>query len=92
MKKRKFTATQIVGLLREAEALLNAGQTVEEECRHMRIGESTYYRWRAEYLGVEMDQAKRLKDLEEENRRLKKLVAEQALDISILRETARGNY
>ena len=92
MKKRKFTATQIVGLLREAEALLNAGKTAEEACRHLNIGVSTYYRWRAEYLGVELDQAKRLKDLEEENRRLKKLVAEQALDISILRETARGNY
>jgi putative transposase len=92
MKKRKFTATQIVGMLREAESLLNTGKTVGEVCRHLMIGESTYYQWRAQYTGVEMDQAKRLKDLEEENRRLKKLVAEQALDISILRETARGNY
>lgn len=92
MKRRKFTVTQIVGMLREAEALLNTGKTVSEVCRHLRIAESSYYQWRAQYTGVEPDQAKRLKDLEEENRRLKKLVAEQALDISILRETARGNY
>jgi hypothetical protein len=92
MKKRKFTVTQIVGMLREAEALLSTGKTVSEVCRHLTIAESSYYQWRAQYTGVEPDQAKRLKDLEEENRRLKKLVAEQALDISILRETARGNY
>jgi putative transposase len=92
MKRRKFTATQIVGILHEAEALLGAGQTIAEACRHLKIAESTYYQWRAQYNGVERDQAKRLKGLEEENRRLKKLVAEQALDISILRETARGNY
>ena len=92
MRRRKFTATQIVGMLREAEALLSTGKTVSEVCRHLRIAESSYYQWRAQYTGVEPNQAKRLKDLEEENRRLKKLVAEQALDISILRETARGNY
>jgi transposase-like protein len=92
MKKRKFTVTQIVGMLREAEALLSTGKTVAEVCRHLTIAESSYYQCRAQYTGVEPDQAKRLKDLEEENRRLKKLVAEQALDISILRETARGNY
>jgi len=92
MRKRKYTVTQIVGILREAETLLASGMTVTEAARHLKIGESTYYQWRAQYLGVEMDQAKRLKDLEEENRRLKKVVAEQALDISILREVTRGNY
>jgi putative transposase len=92
MKRRKFTATQIVGMLREADALLSTGKTIGEVCRHLTIAESSYYQWRAQYAGVEPDQAKRLKELEEENRRLKKLVAEQALDISILRETARGNY
>lgn len=92
MKKTKYTATQIVGMLREAEALLGTGRSVPEVCRHLEIGESTFYRWRAEYTGVPVDQAKRLKELEDENRRLKQVVAEQALDLSILREVARGNY
>jgi len=92
MRKAKHTVTQIQGILREAEALLSTGKTVGEVVRHLKIGESTYYQWRAEYAGVEPDQVKRLKALEEENRRLKKLVAEQALDLDILREVARGNY
>lgn len=92
MKKKHYTPTQIVGMLREAESLLDAGKTVGEACRHLKIVESTYYRWRAEYTGVPLDQVTRLKELEEENRRLKTLVADQALDISILREVARGNY
>lgn len=92
MKKAKYTATQILGILHEAEALLRSGKTIKETTRHLKIGESTYYQWRAQYLGVEPNEAKRLKELEEENRRLKKLVAEQALDLSILREVTRGNY
>jgi putative transposase len=92
VKKIKYTATQIVGMLREAEALLGTGKSVGEVCRHLEIGESTYYRWRAEYTGMQVDQVKRLKELEDENARLKKVVAEQALDISVLREVARGNY
>lgn len=92
MEKKRYTPTQIVGMLREAEALLDTGKTVGEVCRHLEIGESTYYRWRAEYMGMPVDQVGRLKELEEENRRLKTLVADQALDISILREVARGNY
>ena len=92
MKKKHYTPTQIVGMLREAESLLDAGKTVGEACRHLKIVESTYYRWRAEYTGIPVDQVTRLKELEEENRRLKTLVADQALDISILREVARGNY
>jgi putative transposase len=92
VKKKQYTPTQIVGMLREAESLLDAGKTVGEACRYLKIVESTYYRWRAEYTGVPLDQVTRLKELEEENRRLKTLVADQALDISILREVARGNY
>jgi putative transposase len=92
MKKTRHTATQIVGMLREAEALLGTGKSAGEVCRHLGIGESTFYRWRAEYTGMQVDQVTRLKELQEENERLKKVVAEQALDISILREVARGNY
>lgn len=92
MKKTRYTATQIVGMLREAEALLGTGKNAPEVCRHLEISESTYYRWRAEYTGMQVDQVTRLKELEDENARLKKVVAEQALDISVLREVARGNY
>jgi transposase-like protein len=92
VKKNRYTATQIVGMLREAEGLLGTGKTIEEVCRHLGIAESSYYRWRAEYNGIQVDQVTRMKELEEENRRLKQVVAEQALDISILREVARGNY
>lgn len=92
MKKIRHTVTQIVGMLREAEALLGTGQQVPEVCRHLGISESTFYRWRAEYTGIPVDQVTRLRELEEENRRLKHVVAEQALDINILREVARGNY
>ena len=92
MRQKRFTVEQIIGMLKEAEALLSAGQKAEDVCRYLGIGESTYYRWRAEYEGVEVDQARRLKELEAENARLKRLVAEQALDISMLREVARGNF
>jgi len=92
MKQSTYTTTQIVGMLKEAEALLSSGKTVPEVCRHLKIGESTFYRWRAEYTGVKPDQVKRLKELEQENARLKKMVAEQALDLDILREVARGNF
>jgi putative transposase len=92
MKKAKYSVSQIMAILHEAEAMLRSGKTIKEAVRHLKIGESTYYQWRSQYLGVEPDQVKRLKELEEENRRLKKLVAEQALDISILREVTRGNY
>jgi len=92
VEKKRYTPTQIVGMLREAESLLDTGRTVGEVCRHLELAESTYYRWRAEYTGVPVDQVTRLKELEEENRRLKTVVADQALDISILREVARGNY
>jgi putative transposase len=92
MKRTMHSGEQIIGKLREAEALLSAGKTIPEVCRHLGIGESTFYRWRSEYSGAEAMQTRRLKELEQENARLKKLVAEQALDISMLREVARGNY
>jgi putative transposase len=92
MGQKRFTVEQIIGMLKEADALLSAGQKTEDVCRHLGIGESTYYRWRAEYEGAEIDQARRVRDLEAENARLKRLVADQALDISMLREVARGNF
>jgi putative transposase len=92
MPKKRFTAEQIIHHLREAEVLLSQGKTVGEVCRQLNVSENTYYRWRREYGGLEIDQAKRLKELEKENQRLKKLVAEQALDNAILKEAARGNF
>jgi transposase-like protein len=92
MPKKRFTAEQIIGHLREAEVLLAKGQTTAEVCRHLGIHQQTYYRWRKEYGGLEVDQAKRLKQLEQENARLKKLVADQALDLAILKEVNRGNF
>ena len=91
MGRRRYTPEQIVRLLREAEVLLSKGSTVGVACREIGISEHTYYRWRREYGGLNVNQARRLKELEGENARLKKLVAEQALDISILREASRGN-
>jgi len=91
MPRRRFTAEQIINHLREAEVLLSQGKSVGEVYRQLEISEKTYYRWRREYGGLEIDQAKRLKDLEKENQRLKNLVADQALDSSILKEVSRGN-
>jgi transposase-like protein len=79
-------------MLREAEVLLNQGSTVGEVCRKLGISEQTYYRWRKDYGGMRVDQAKRLKELEKENARLKKLVADLSLDKDILKEAARGNF
>ena len=92
MARKRFTPEQIINHLREAEILLNQGKTVAEACRQISIVEQTYYRWRKEYGGMEVEQVHRLKHLEQENSRLKKLVAEQALDIDILKEAARGNF
>jgi putative transposase len=91
MPRKRFTAEQIITKLREAEVFLSRGQATAEVCRQLDISENTYYRWRKEYGGLDVDQARRLKQLEKENARLKKLVADQALDISILKEAARGN-
>ena len=92
MVKKAFKPEQIIGKLREAEVLLSQGLTVGEASRKLEITEQTYYRWRREYGGMRVEQAKRLKELEKENSQLKKLVAEVALDNAILKEAARGNY
>jgi transposase-like protein len=92
MARKRYTAEQIVTLLREAEVRLSKGSTVSVVCRELGVSEHTYYRWRREYGGLNVNQARRLKELEGENARLKKLVADQALDIAILKEASRGNW
>jgi putative transposase len=89
--KAKHTAEQIVAKLREAEVELAKGHSVGEAARKLGITEQTYYRWRKEYGGLRMDQARRLKTLERENTRLRKVVSDQALDIAILKEAAYPN-
>jgi transposase-like protein len=92
MSRKRYTAEQIIGMLREAEVLQSQGMTIGEVSRKLGITEQTYYRWRKEYGGMRVDQAKRLKELEKENLRLKKLVADLSLDNDILKETVRGNF
>ena len=92
MVKKSHSPEQIITKLREAEILLNQGANVGEACRKIGVTEQTYYRWRKEYGGMRLEQAKRPKELEKENTRLKKLVAELSLDISILKEADRGNF
>ena len=92
MKKKGLSAEQINGKLREAEVLLSQGSTVGEVSRKLGITEQTYYRWRREYGGMRLDQARRLKELEKENRRLKRLVADLTLGNAILKEVTRGNF
>ena len=82
----------VLNKLREAEILLNQGSTVGEASRKISVTEQTYYRWRKEYGGLRIEQAKKLKDLEKENTRLKKLVADISLDNAILKEAAEGNF
>ena len=91
MARKRFTAEQIVIKLREAEVSQAQGQTVVQVCKQLGVTEQTYYRWRKEYGGLRMDQAKRLKSLEKENARLKKLVADLSLDNQILKEVSSGN-
>ncbi len=92
MGRKRHTAEQIIAKLREAEVALAKGQTLDLVVRKLEIAEQTYYRWRKEYGGLRVDQAKRLKELEKENARLKRLVADQALDNAILKEVASGNF
>ncbi len=92
MPKKRYSSEQIIAKLREAEVELAKGQKTGAVCRKLAISEQTYYRWRREYGGLRVDQAKRLKQLERENTRLKKVVADQALDISILKEVSEGNF
>lgn len=90
MRKKRHSAEEIVNKLREADVELSRGQTVPQACRKIGVTEQTYYRWRREYGGMKVDQARRLKSLEKENTRLKRVVADQALDLSILKEVASG--
>jgi putative transposase len=92
MVRKKYTAEQIINKLREAEVLLSQGETVAVVTRRIGVSDVTYYHWRREYGGLSIDQAKRLRDLEVENTRLKKIVADLSLDNSILKEAARGNF
>lgn len=92
MNAKKHTPEQIIHKLRQAEVELSKGATIPQAARKIGVTEQTFYRWRNEYGGLRLDQAKRLKALETENARLKKMVADQALDIEILREAASGNY
>ena len=91
-KQKRHSAEQIVAKLREADVELSRGVSVGQVCRKLEVSQHTYYRWRKEYGGLKVDQARRLKELERENTRLKKLVADQALDNAILREAAKGNF
>jgi transposase-like protein len=92
MVRKAFKPEQIINKLREAEIMLSQGSTVAEASRKLNVTEQTYYRWRKEYGGMRVDQARRLKELEQENSRLKKLVADITLDNAILKEAARGNF
>ena len=92
MARKRYFAEQIIGHLRQTEILISEGKTIGEAARQLSISEQTYYRWRREYGGMEVDQARRLKELDLENQRLKSLVADQALDLSILKEASRGNF
>jgi putative transposase len=91
-KRRRHTPEQIIRKLDEGHRHLAAGKELDEVCRHLEIAESTWHRWLAQYGGMKANDAKRLKELETENARLKKLVANQALDIDMLREVAKGEF
>ncbi len=91
MAKKRFSAEQIVILLRQIEVLISQGKSAPIACREAGISQQSYYRWRKEYGGLELDQARRLKDLEKENARLKRLVADLSLDKQVLKDIASGN-
>ena len=92
MSRKRHSPEQIIAKRREAEVLLAQGQTVAQVAKALGVTEQTYYRWRAEYGGLKLDQARRLKDLERENARLRKAVADLTLDKLILKEAASGNW
>ena len=92
MARKHFKAEEIINKLREAEIEQSRGLDLPEVCRKLGITTQTYYRWRKEYGGLRVDQAKRLRDLEKENQRLKRVVADQALDNAILKEALSGNF
>jgi transposase-like protein len=92
MKQKRHTTGQIIHKLREADGLLGSGATVADVCRQIGISEGTYHRWRALYGGLEPNAVRRLRSLEKENARLKKIVADQAVEMSILKEVPRGRF
>jgi len=92
MKRTRHTPEQIIRKLREAERLLASGKDVEEVCRSLEISVQTYQRWKAQYQAMRPDDVARLKSLEKENARLKKIVVDLALDVDMLKEVARGNF
>ena len=92
MPKKRFSAEQIVTMLRQIEVSMAQGKATPIACRDAGISQQSYYRWRKEYGGLEIDQAKRMKDLERENAKLKRLVAELSLEKQILKDVASGNF
>ena len=92
MKGKKHKPEQIIKKLREADAMISAGKTIGQVCQALEVSEQTLHRWRNQYGGMKAGEAKRLKELEEENKRLKKVVADLTLDKDILQEALRGNY
>ena len=92
MAQKRYKAEEIIHKLLEAEVLLAQGQKTPEVCRKLGVADQTYYRWRREYGGLKVDQARRLKDLQNENNRLKRLLAEAELDKAILKGAASGNF
>lgn len=92
MPKKRFTPEQIVAKLRQIEVLISQGKGVPQACKEAGISDVSYYRWRKEYGGLQVDQAKRLKELEQENARLKRVVADLSLEKAMLKELASGNF
>lgn len=92
MTKKRFGAEQVINKLREVEVMLSNGSTIGEASKKIGVTEQTYYRWRKQYGGMKVEQTKRLKELEKENSRLKKLVADLSLDNAILKEVSRGKF
>tara|TARA_B100001971_G_C17849263_1_gene362537 strand:+ start:95 stop:373 length:279 start_codon:yes stop_codon:yes gene_type:complete len=92
VSRKRYSPEQIIGYLREAEILQAKGSTVPQICKKIGVAEQTYYRWRREYGSLSVDQAKRLKEVEKENTRLRKLVADLSLDKAILKEVTEGKY
>jgi len=92
MARKRYTPEQIIGMLREAEVRFSQGEKIGPICRALGISEQSYYRWRREYGGLKVSQAKRLKDLEKENQRLRKAVSDLTLDALILKEVVEGKY
>ena len=92
MARKNYTTEQIIGKLRQAEVLLGQGRSTDEAVREIGVTKNTYYRWRQDYGGMKLDQAKRLKELETENARLKRAVAELTVDNQILKEVSKGKF